>query len=255
MDETVVNKLENEEGIDIAEILQALLSKIVWILLAAVIFAAGAFAYTKLAVTPVYNSTITIYFNHDNMSSAGDITIATYSAEDYAKLIKKRPVLERVIAGLGLDMTYAQLASCVDVSIEEQSRVLDIIVTNTDPAMAKKIADRLAIETKEMMEAQTQDERVIIWGDANLPTSPVSPSAVRNAILAAAVGLILASAVVVVIHLYDDKLRTAENIEKALGLTVLASIPSQQVEEEENAAAKSDSDESAEDTEAEKEDA
>ncbi len=230
MDEAVVNTLEKEEGIDIAEILQALLSKIVWILLAAIVFAAGAFGYTKLMVTPTYNSTITIYFNHDNMSSAGDITIATYYAQDYAKLIKKRPVLERAIADLDLDMTYGDLASRINVMIEEQSRVLDITVTDTDPETAKRIADGVAMATKQMMEELMGGERAIIWGDASLPTSPVSPSAVRNAILAAVVGLVLASAIVMVIHLYDDKLRTAENIEKALGLTVFASIPSQMAE-------------------------
>ncbi len=227
MDEANVNTLEREEGVDLGEILHALLSKVLWILLAAIIFAAGAFGYTKLMVTPVYNSTITIYFNHDNMSSAGDITIATYYAQDYAKLIKKRPVLERAIDDLGLDMTYGELASRINVAIEEQSRVLDITVTDADPATAKKIADGVATATKQMMEELMGGERAIIWGDASLPNAPVSPSAARNAILAAFVGVVLAAAVVIVIYLYDDKLRTAENIEKTLGLTVFASIPSQ----------------------------
>ncbi len=226
MEENAIHNTEKEEGIDLAEIFSVLFAKLVWILLAAVLCAGGTFAYAKYKETPVYRSTVTIYFVSEGMANASDITLATYYAQDYARLIKKRPVLERAIADLGVDMTYGQLASYIDVSIEEQSRILDIVVTHPDPAMAQILADGVAVATKQMMEEKlVKDERAVIWGTADLPKAPITSNVFSKAVVAGMIGLLLASAAVIAIYFYDDKLRTPENIEKMLGLTVLASIP------------------------------
>ncbi len=234
MEQNVVNAPETEEGINLAELFSALLSKLLWLILAAAVCGGGAFIYGKMTETPVYNSTVTVYVINDKMESSGDVTIATYYAQDYAKLITKRPVLERAIANVGVDMTYAQLLSSIEITIEEQSRVLDIKVKNSDPEMAQKLADGVAIAAKEMMEERIGDERAVLWGTAELPKSPAPSSVLRTAILAALAGLVLSSAIVIAIYLYDDKLRSAEGVEKALGLTVLASIPEELEEDKKN---------------------
>ena len=48
----------------------------------------------------------------------------------------------------------------------------------------------------------------------------------------AAIGIIIAVAVVVIQHLLDDSIKSSEDIEKYLGISTLALIPMNQAEEE-----------------------
>ena len=61
--------------------------------------------------------------------------------------------------------------------------------------------------------------------EAQVPKAPSAPNVMRNTVLAAAVGLILAIAVLTVIFVLDDTIRTEEDVEKYLGLGTMGVIP------------------------------
>ena len=54
---------------------------------------------------------------------------------------------------------------------------------------------------------------------------PVTPNTVKNTVLGALIGAVLAIGVVIVSYLLNDTIMTTDDIEKKLGMTVLASIP------------------------------
>lgn len=56
------------------------------------------------------------------------------------------------------------------------------------------------------------------------PTSPVAPRPLFNALLAATVGLLLGAAIVFVVEYLDDRLKSAEEVEGAVGLPTLGLI-------------------------------
>ena len=59
-------------------------------------------------------------------------------------LITSRSVLEEVIDNLGLDMGYGALKGNVSINNPDETRILQITVTNPDPQLAKELADELA---------------------------------------------------------------------------------------------------------------
>ena len=61
--------------------------------------------------------------------------------------------------------------------------------------------------------------------EGDLPISPISPSILKNTILGILIGLVLVVAIVIINFLVDDTIKTPEDIEKYLELSVLASIP------------------------------
>lgn len=68
-------------------------------------------------------------------------------------------------------------------------------------------------------------EDITIEEYGEIPSSPTSPSMSRNIVMAVAVGIVLACAVILLLHLMNNTVKTPEDIEKAIGVCVLGSIP------------------------------
>ena len=68
-------------------------------------------------------------------------------------------------------------------------------------------------------------EKPNVFEEALLPTRPSSPSKSRNIILGFLLGAVLACGVIVVRFLTDDRIRTAESLDKYLNMPTLGLMP------------------------------
>ncbi|MCC8067827.1 MAG: protein-tyrosine kinase [Clostridiales bacterium] len=218
----------NTITIDLVEVASFILRKIGYVILAAVLCAIISFIYTFWFVTPLYTSTAKIYvLNRQSNESvtSSDITSSTYLTEDYIEMIQSRTVIESVIAELGLDMDYNELLDKVTVSTQSDTRVIAISVTDADPYMVRDIADAICSASvthiKEIMEL----ESVNIVDLANVPSEKSSPNLRRNVAIAVLFGIVAVIAVLAVIFILDDKIKTSDDIERYLGISVLGSMP------------------------------
>jgi len=227
--ETNVNIQANDEvEIDLKEIMFLLLDRLIVILLVGVLAAGLAFLGTKFLITPKYQSTTSIYIMNQNDESkvnASDYTTSNFMTKDYEELITCQPVMEQVIADLDLDFSVEGLKSMITIENKQDTRILYITVTDTDPARARQIADAVrstsAVKIKDIMKI----EDVNTISSANLSSTPVSPNVFKNMIIGAALGIIIAIAVIVIMHITDDTIKSPDEIEKYLGISTLATIP------------------------------
>ena len=70
-----------------------------------------------------------------------------------------------------------------------------------------------------------QEPNVFEYGYVN--NQHVSPSKTKNTMIGTLAGGVLAAAVVILLHLLDDSIKTPDDIERYLGLNTLASLPDQ----------------------------
>jgi succinoglycan biosynthesis transport protein ExoP len=75
-----------------------------------------------------------------------ELLVAQNLSATYATVAKTRPILERLIAELGLDVTPGTLAGRVQVSAPRESTILFITAQDTDPARAAAVANELAVQ-------------------------------------------------------------------------------------------------------------
>lgn len=220
---------QNEIEIDLKEIFLALLNKIWPILLTGIVGAAGAFLVTKLFMSPVYESTSSVYvLNRQNAEqglTTGDLSSASQLTKDFEAMVTKRSVLEKTIEELGLDMDYKELAQKISVNNPTDTRVLEITAEDTDPVRARDIANAVRENGSEEMVEIMMLEGVNVVEEANLPDEPSRPSAMKNTLLGGLAGLFLACAVVIVRFLLDDTIKSEEDVERYLELSVLGVIP------------------------------
>ena len=141
------------------------------------------------------------------------------------ELVKSRPVVEGVIAELGLEDTYEELCSKISVANAADTRILAITVTDENPRMAQNIANQLRGAVAEQIQEVMRVDEVTVVEEANLPDRAARPSAFKNFVIGGFVGVFLVIAVVVLIFVMDDRIKTQEDVEKYLQLGILGTIP------------------------------
>lgn len=221
------NKQNSEIEIDLKQIFMLLIGRIWVIAIVGVVCAMITFTYYKFVATEQYTSTTQIFVidkESDKLTSS-DISMYSALSNDYLQLIQTRPVLEKVIAELGLDMKTEELSKKISATKEGDSRIISISVEDPSPIIAKRIADSIAKAAADQIYAVMEAELVNVVQPANVPESPSSPATMRNTIIAFIFGVFVTCAVIVVKFLLDDTITVAEDVEKYLGISVIGTIP------------------------------
>ena len=222
-----------EVTIDLMELFSALWAKKTIIILSAIFMALVAFVGTKMFVTPKYTSVTKIFVmaKNDNTSASEtytDLQTGSMLAKDYMELVKSRPVLEKTISKLKLDVEPEELAEMITTETPADTRIMSISVTDDDPKEAKQIADILRKAVSAQITEIMSADSVNTVEEGNLPTSPSSPNVKKNMMLGALLGLVISMGLIVLISILDDTVKTPDDVEKYLGLNVLTSIPIQE---------------------------
>lgn len=235
MNETYQTQQNEEAGVSInlREIGQLLLSKLLWILLVAAVLLMGTFIYTKITEVPQYRSNATLFFVCDHSNPANAIAVATYQAQDYSQMAVKQETLDIVIENLGLNMSYKQLASMITVEYGEEARIISISVTDKYPNRAQTILDEVCRVTKELtVDRSSAGALTSVFGRSSV-AEQIGSAMGRNLLLAFLVGVVGSVGVIVAIYLLDDKIKSPDTVTRALGVSTLGAIPYQRVKEEE----------------------
>lgn len=219
----------NEFDIDLLEIIQVLFSRFWLILGTAFLGALICFIISKFVMTPYYESTTKIYIlnkTDDTAVTYTDVQMGTQLTKDYAELINSRYVLEKVIGQLSLvDIEYEDLMKKVSVDTPVDTRVIAITVENTQPRLAMDIANCIREVAGEHIQNVMDIEAVNVVETANMPIEKAGPSVIKWTLIGGVTGGFIVCAVILVLFLLDDTIKTSEDIEKYLGLSTLALIP------------------------------
>lgn len=223
---------DDEVEIDLKELVIELLENWKMIALSTVLAAAIAYCISSFIITPQYESTSKLYVlsKSTSLTSLADLQMGTNLTNDYVVVVAGRPVLEQVIANLGLAENHAQLKGKVSVNVPSNSRIIEIKVTDPDPNRAKAIADEMASVASDFIAAKMDQDPPTTIQKGYADGKPVSPSIPKNTVIGAMIGAMLAMAIVVIAYLLNDSIMTGEDIERKLGLNVLGTLPLEEAE-------------------------
>ena len=220
--------------IDLVEVFQVIWQWLWLIVLVALACGTAAYAFSKFVLPEEFESTTKIYVldksgagGTNSQSTYSDLQVGMQLTKDYVELIKSRTVLEAVMKDNHLDQTYTyeQFAEMVNVQTPADTRIVTITVTNHDPALAQKLADDIRKRSGELIIDTMQIDAVNTYEKANYPDRKSAPSCGRWAVVAALIGALAVSAIVIARYLLDDTIKTSDDVEKYLGLSNLALIP------------------------------
>ena len=228
---TVVNRVAqeqpDEETIDLAEVFFTLVHSWKALLLGALLGAVILAAVHVFFIKPSFEASTELYItSNDSMISLQDLQIGSQVAEDYRFIIKSRSVLNQVIDSLQLDLDYDKLNGMVTVTNPNNTHIIRTAVRSGDLPLSRDIANELLSVSIERIYqvVGTNEPSVIDYSEANA-VEDVSISFSKFVLIGALVGFLLIAVIVIIRMVMNSTIRTEDDVEKYLGMTVLAAIP------------------------------
>jgi capsular polysaccharide biosynthesis protein len=205
-----------------------------WLLLVVITLVAtvisGVVSY--FVIKPTYKSDISVIIQKvDNIdtkapaASYNDILMYQKMVKTYSELTKSRTVAEHVISALGIDMKPDTLRGMIAVAPKGDTEFLTITVSSKDAKQAMELANQVAKSLKEVSVSIKKADNVQILDPAQLPTSPDSPKPKLNIAIAFFLGLMISVGLIFLLEYLDNTVKSPEDIEKLLGITVIGAIP------------------------------
>lgn len=223
-------KDKNTLEIDVFQLFRTLWKRKLVILLVAIITSSVAFAYSTFVIKPEFTSTTRIYVVNRNQGEKSgltnqDLQAGSYLVKDYREIILSQDVLEKVVSDLKLDLTPKGLANKIKVTVPVDTRIVSISVNDRVPEEASRIANSLREVAAQKIISITRVSDVTTLEEARPAISPSSPNIRRNTVIGAGLGAGLVIVVVLLIELFDDRVKRPEDIEDVMEIPLLGIIP------------------------------
>lgn len=222
-----MNFQNNGFEIDLTGLLLHLRKKTGAIAVVALVCLLMGFLASAVFMEPQYTASTRVYIlnRSSDRYSSSDFVIASYMLNDYKVLITGQNVTQEVVNDLKLNMKPAVLAEKIEVTSPEETRVLQIDYTDSDPQQAARIANAVREEAVEQIQSIMEVDAVKLIYAAEAPKQPSSPNVSRYTIVAGLLGGMLMAAIYTVTYILNDSIRTEEDVERYLGLSTLGVIP------------------------------
>ncbi len=228
----MVNKTNGEIEIDLGKLLRVLWRSAAFILFIGILFSAAFFAYARFRLTPKYQANALYYVNNSTLSlssavriSTGELNAASDLVDTYVAILQSRANMELVIEESGVPYSYEQLRSMVSASPVNSTGLFRVTVTSTNPDEARTLANVIANILPGKIAEIVANSNVVVVDYAVTPRTRVSPNYLKNALIGLLVGIVAASAIVVVRSLMDDIIHDEDYLHDNFKKPVLAAIP------------------------------
>ena len=214
------------EEFNISEFFKYYVGKIAIVLLTTAIFFTGSIYYTAKMQVPMYKSEAKIVLtNQSAQITQNDIVINKNLVSTYREIIKSRRILSQVIENLNLDLSIEKLNRKVKVSSANDTEMIIISVVDESKSLSRDIANEIAkIFKKEIVDIY-KIENITIVDNAVDATTAYNVQPLKQYILGFGLGFIIGTGLIVLMFYFDDSIKSSEQIETKLGLSVLSQVP------------------------------
>ncbi len=208
-----------------------------WVLITVVFVASVTLAFTLTAVTPpTYTTSAKVFVSTAGASSASELqqsnAFTVERVATYADLATTESVLSPTIEALELaGVAVSDLQGRVSASAPTNKSVIDITVTDEDPARATAVANEAARQLSLVVEElETTDAtdgspvRLSIVQTAHEPSTPSAPNTRLNLLVGAIVGLMLGLALAWLRSALDSRIHNEKDVERLTDIPILGGI-------------------------------
>jgi capsular polysaccharide biosynthesis protein len=161
----------------------------------------------------------------NNKIEYNELLINQRLVSTYGELVKTRKVADRVVNNIDLPYSSSVLKDKLRVSLIKDTEIISITVSDGDPELAAIIANETAQVFMESVRDIMRVENVQVIDIAQAPSSPVKPRPAMNVAIAGILGIMLGVFIIFLLEFLDTTIKTPEDVERHLGLTVIGSIP------------------------------
>lgn len=239
------NSVSEETTISLADIFRIIRKRLVVICCIVAAALGLTSVYTFFIQKPVYRASgtmIVAYEGLNNEASSTQYNFAKLISDTYVVFIEEI-VLEDVANETELSKSYLQKHLTVTndslllkISYEAENPEFSQVVVRSIMEKALEIADSVDVNGNPKYKMLNDNLKIISEAQPGIKVSSV----MKNLMIGVLVGVVLAAGVVFILELVDRSFRSRDEIERMLGLPVLATIPYYEFNNEEKEGDKKD---------------
>lgn len=216
------------EEINLKDLFNYFMSKILIFIIITVLILSLGNIYSLVLKTPLYRSTTSLVLVNESDKDSitqSDLTLNNNLVGTYTEIIKSKNVLGQVIKNLNLLESTSSLINKINVTSVSNSQIIKINVSDADNKKAKLIADEIAkvfiSETSKLYKLNN----IKVIDEASIENNPYNMNIIKENIIYLAIGCALGLGIILLMYSLDTTIKTTEDIEEKLELTVLGAVP------------------------------
>ena len=203
-----------------------------WYILLAIpiVFALATGVYCWQMMEDQYTANVDLYVlsktGDDEATSQqltqSDMSASQQLANDIAVLASSSKVKKNTADALGMSSLEGYK---IQVKSASTNRVISLSVTGLNPEATAKVANALANQVAKTATEIMELKAVNIIDAADVPSAPSGPKRLQYTAIAFGIGLIVAIVLIVMMDLFNVRIRTPEEAEETLGVPVIGKFP------------------------------
>ena len=158
-------------------------------------------------------------------TSLSDLMLSQELAKTYGQILSSNTFFKAVAEKNGRGYDYDYIQRITTITNVEETGILYVAVKHPNPQIAYEITNTI------LELAPDELARVVVSGSANiidaadLPEQPISPNIPKNTLIGGFLGVFIAAAIIFLRDLFDNTLKTPDEIENSFGVPVLGMVP------------------------------
>ena len=220
------------EEINLKELFDYIKERLLMIIIMVLAVLVIGSVYSVFVKTPMYRSKTSIVLVSDDGQAGTQSTISQSDVQlnkglvpTYKEIVTSRKIIEKVITNLSIDYTYEELVKMVTVSNNTNTEIIEITVKNADKALAADIANEIRIVFGDEIKNIYQLQNVKTVDKATEAEKPYNINIFKDLVIYLLIGIVVSFGTIFVIYYFDTTIKSADEIEKKLGLPVVGIIP------------------------------
>jgi len=218
------------EEIDLSRLFKVIKKHWLACVIAALLSAVAAYLVTSFVVEPRYNSSRALYVNSNSSSTSATLSELNASqklANTYIVILKNGTIYEDLSIDMDGKYTADQLKRMISLTTVDDTEVIRITATSTDPYEAAEICQKFSELAPTALEQVVLGGKAEAFGEPSVSTSPSYPNKPMAVMVAAFGGAFAVACFFIVISLLDTKVRDASSITDRYDFSLIGVVPDQ----------------------------
>lgn len=238
--------MNGNEQISIKDVLSLFWNHIILLIIALVIGAGSAYAYSEFVIDPQYSSHISMYVQtyttvgNDNENAYNDISKSKQLINTYIQVLKDDAVMSsvgdeistqfddgtisRCFATADGKIKPSSLASCISISTVTDTSAITIVATTKDAEVSAAVCNELCKQANDFTDRAIGVGEIKSIDVAKVYPNPVSPNKMKNAAIGGLALLMIAALIILVIDFFDTTIKNSELLSKKYNKAILGEI-------------------------------
>lgn len=191
-----------------------------------------AFVFTEVFIQPTYRSEGSLYVNASSEQqlqktiNTSMITASQQLVNTYSEILKRRTFLESVAKDIDNKYTVNQIRQMLSISAVNETEIMQISVTATDPDDAYLIAHSVLMRAPDELIRVVEAGSVKLLDDAKKNNVAVAPNIRQNTLIGVLLGMAVGALIIFLLELIDTRITSPESITDNYKEPLLGEIPS-----------------------------